>query len=547
MACADRILPLLCALVAATALACTDSGDTGTDAGTEPSDPPSSLHDEAGFITIEPVSYTLHGPEGPAPRTSGAARLWYTFQPADTDPEDKPLAVLFNGGPGASSGILFGLGTARRTLDPDPGGEGAALNPASFTAFANLLYVDARGTGFSYGQLPYPSDPEARQAELALDNYNVFLDAADFVRVVLRFLAAHPEIRDRPVVLVGESYGGVRATVMLHLLLHSERYGDGSEVFEDPALAAEITEHMEAALGVAPGAMAPGRVAAQFGAQVLLQPRISHRLQDAAAGSMLDAEGSPLFALGEAVGQPFTPCAAQPQPCDGYANALEFVGSVGRDVYHFTEPSGWLFAQYDAAGARLADPQVLEAALGVDPAAIAGLPAADREGAYRLAPGAGSEDELGALLGVLPVWDRYHLMEVFDAVGPIFAGPEAEALGIDRLDPRYGAMFLDNLIHVDTFITRAALDIVLYAPALPQALAMISDQVITAEVDDSPRAGEERPGWLTLRFADQSSRVIRFPRYDAAGHTVTLTQPLELSRDVGAWLGARALAEPAMD
>src|SRR5262245_14597516 len=119
------------------------------------------MSDEAGFVEIEPVTYAIHHDGTRTEMTSGRARLFYAFQAADDRPEERPLAVIFNGGPGAATGILFGFSTARQTLDPARSG-GALVGPnaASWTRFANLLYVDARGTGFSYGEVDGVEDDQ---------------------------------------------------------------------------------------------------------------------------------------------------------------------------------------------------------------------------------------------------------------------------------------------------------------------------------------------------------------------------------------------------
>jgi pimeloyl-ACP methyl ester carboxylesterase len=129
------------------------------------------------------------------------ARLFYVFRKADV--ENAPLVVFFNGGPGyATSFGLLAHGTSPATVDSS----GALVaNGASWTSFANLLYIDERQSGFSYGVGTAPGacafDPVA--------------DAADFAQALLRFFDAHQALRHAPVVLVGESYGGMRAMYVL--------------------------------------------------------------------------------------------------------------------------------------------------------------------------------------------------------------------------------------------------------------------------------------------------------------------------------------------
>ncbi len=497
------------------------------------------LRDEAGFVAIERVGYAIHHDGYRTELTSSEARLWYAFQPADEAPEQKPLAVLWNGGPGASTGILFGLGTAKRTFDPArTGGAEVADNPARWSRFANLLYIDARGTGFSYGLAPGASAEEARRDELGARSFNPLVDAADFVRVILRFLAAHPALRRSEVILVGESYGGIRASIVLDMLLSHERYRGGDRGYEDPALASEIEAHLDALLGDGAGrAATPAEVARQFGRLVLLQPRLSSPDQDAAAGPLLEAADSPLFAIAAETGAPFVTCAEKPPPCDAYQNAMAFLDAVGRDAYDVRAPAGSTLAAYDAVEPRFTSLGTLAAALGTDPAAIPELYADRRADAWRTIEPATDAEPLGSTFGELAPWDRYYRVALFDEIGPAFYGAEAKALGIERTSPRWGELFLEDARWIDVLVTDAANDTVVYSRAIPGALARYDAVVAGAEREDGP-AGEARPGRIRLSYRDGTERRIRFPRYEDAGHSVTLHAPLELASDVAAWISA---------
>src|SRR6185436_8447930 len=107
-------------------------------------------------------------------------------------------------------------------------------------------------------------------------------------------------------------------------------------------------------------------------------------------------------------------------------------------------------------------------------------------------------------------------VELFDLIGAPFAGADAQALGIDRRDLRWGELFLGDLRDVRTFVTEAANDAVIHTPSLPAALAMYADTVASAA-----REGDE----LRVRYRDGTERSLRFPRYEDAGHSVTLRQP----------------------
>lgn len=510
-------------------------GCASADEPPRPGDP-EPLRDEAGFVELEPVTYAITGELGRAEMTSGAARLFYAFQPADSEPETKPLAILFNGGPGAATGILFGFNTSKRSFDPAwNGGAVVGESPSSFSKFANLLYVDARATGFSYGLVAGASDPAAREAELSVRNFNPFIDAADFARVLLRFLARRPALRGAPVVVIGESYGGIRASILLDMLLRPERCADGSGGFEDAALAKEIGDHLAqiaSARGVSPAEAAR----AQFGRQALIQPRLSTEHQDNAAGELLDAPSSPLFELGEEAGVVFAPCDKKPSPCVPYANARAFLDMIGRDIYNGQRQEGYTFARFAEIAPRFTALEPLSTALGFDPTSITELFADQRGDAFRTIAAEPAVEELAQTFGALNPWDRYHLLEAYELVYESFAGPDALSLGIARSSPRWGELFLSNVLSVRTFITNAPHDYVIHTPALPGALAAYDHIVDDAWVEEPPASPSERPGSLKIRFTGGEERTVRFPRYATSGHVVTMDQPLEIAEDLRAWL-----------
>jgi len=503
--------------------ACTCS-DTGWSCECPPLPP------EAGFIEIGPVSFIVGAGAKAQARSSWPTRIFYSFRPADPG-VDGPLFVLFNGGPGASTGTLMAFGTGPVHLDPDP-----VANPGSWTALGDLLYVDARGTGFSYNLAGDPSVLDTRSAAFGINNYNSYLDAADFARVILRFITAHPQLAAREVAIVGESYGGIRASILLALLLRRADYdSDGAGLYDDPALVDELDAFFAARDPDL--AWTPAEAATIFSRQILVQPALGGE-QRVFAGQLLDLPGSPVFALAAELGLPFTPCSEKGPACLPWQNAVDYVEkTAARSRYDLQADNTWLSSLFASEKAALSHIPILEDVLGLDPAVVPWLRADQRAGAFRMI-GVGSYPADGGTissLGELPAWDRYYIPFLAESNNAIRSAL-ADHIGIGPDDPHFLDLFLKNLVHVDTFITAAARDIAIYAPSIAPTLA--SHDAIVSAVDALPN--QLVVHYQPTAFPDDPeppppSRQIRFPAFDSS-HSVALDRPVELRDALGAWL-----------
>ena len=533
-----------------------------------------SLQNEAGYMSIEPINFYFHYGShfNRLALKSSQARIWYSFHAADHNRPDTPVFIFFNGGPGsATSSGLMSMYTGRYTLDnkiDEGGGDAYIANPYSWTQMGHLLYVDARNTGFSYNLMDQVTDEGLRFLEFNAQNYNSFFDAADFTRVLLRFLAAHPTLQNHPVVIVGESYGGVRSLAMLYLLLNYADLGNDHEVFQDPALVDEIQAHFDTIFPEYAGQIMPPEVITrQFGHQVLIQPAITTNYQLEIQEEMMFLPGSPLYQVEADTGIPYDP--------EQYPDPFDYIQDVGeRDLYIYTKPQNWLGGFFDNAGVLLRFAQNLSRVTGVDVTAIPGLYASNRTDAYRVittdysfslepkiespltkilfeipaqweAPQVRQEPgDLSLVFGILRPWDRYFIGTNYHSNYAFHYWNVAMVRGYDihSWDPRYGRMFLKNVAHVHTFITNAALDLVIYSTAIPPSLARHSD--ILTSVQHVVRGEEARPGKIILQYqpsafpdiADLTTRSIRFPIYAQSCHAVSLTQPEDLLNDVLQWL-----------
>jgi hypothetical protein len=534
----------------------------------------STLQQEAGFIAMEPVTFYFHygSYDSRLELKSSNARIWYSFQTADRNPAEQPLFVFFNGGPGAStSSGLMSMCTSRYSLDNsiDGGGDRFIENQSSWTSLGNLLYIDPRQTGFSYSMLDNVEDGNARFREFNAQNFNAFFDGAEFVRVLLRFLARHPEIQDNPVVIVGESYGGIRATVMLHFLLNYDDYGNGTEMYQDRYLRDEVQDHLDAVFPSYRGQTVPAEVIVrQFGHQVLIQPALGGEYQTQVTQEIWARPGSVLYRIGEEEGMPYDP--------ERYPYPFDFVEVAGRDPYAYPKPDGWLLSYFSNAGRLLRSTDQLSLITGTDVTLIRELYAASRSNAYRVFdPGYGDgwmteegpsldvvlflkpalveawqtliePGDIESVFGRLQPWDRYFMSSNREANWAFHFFNVAMVRGYEvrhRL-PRFGRMFLKNVAHVKTFITNAAWDLVIYSEAIPPALARYTDILTSSQHEREQPENVNRPGQIQLEYRSDAftdlpaagARTIRFPIYAESCHAVSLTQPEDLIHDVALWL-----------
>ena len=560
---------VLAAFVLISAVSCSNSvnnmetvdNDTVDDSDIQPDDdedPSDAVPDEdkivedldfeSGFIALESVDYVLKNYDQ---NTTGKAMMWYNFQPADENPEEKPLFVFYNGGPGSASAIVFLYNTAKRTGDQAFSEEGFAENASSWTQFGNLLYVDARQTGFSYGIIDDPTDNSARSSYFSASNFNVFADAADFIRVILRFLEKHPSLKSNPVVLAGESYGGTRSTAILNILLNVADYAEKNRQFYDETLFNEIAAHFQKIDPSVSGMPSKEVVAKQFGRQILIQPLVAGQEQFNAEGELLEQSGSPLYIIEEETGRTFTPCGDR---CDKHSNALYYVQKAGRDYYSYRRPYNWLFDYTDVGAAKMLQMPMFSEFILNDPTKIDGLYAENRGGAFRYGSTNGysrnitadpafenlpeldkiimkaridqrnakpfSTGNLESVFGELEPYDEYFVALSYEINLTFSSAP------IDHYDTINGEMFLENIRTVKTFITQAEEDIIIYSKGVPESLKSF-EGVSGVTLEDNS---------FTVNFSDGQSVEVTFPFYPESSHSVPVNQPAKLFSDVKKWL-----------
>ena len=125
--------------------------------------------------------------------TAEPRSLFYWYVEAQTNPDDAPLLLWTNGGPGCSG--LSGFMTEQGPFEVDESGT-LTPRPYTWTKFANMVFIEQpAGVGFS----------RAADGETACGDARAASDNANFVE---RFLVRYPALASKPFYLTSESYGG---------------------------------------------------------------------------------------------------------------------------------------------------------------------------------------------------------------------------------------------------------------------------------------------------------------------------------------------------
>jgi len=172
--------------------------------------------------------------------------------------QQRPVAFVFNGGPGAASVFLHLGALGPRILEtpasgavPDPPVR-LIDNQSTWLSFTDLVFVDPVGTGFSHGR--------GKDENPDKPFWNVRSDLDSLGAVVRRWLTRH-ERWSTPVFLVGESYGGLRAAALAHSLEHDVGVSVSGLVLVSPALDIAVL-HPDISNALAPAFALPSYAAA---------------------------------------------------------------------------------------------------------------------------------------------------------------------------------------------------------------------------------------------------------------------------------------------
>ena len=121
--------------------------------------------------------------------------FFYWFVESQKDPENAPVVLWLNGGPGCSS--LFGNLGENGPFRVNSDGKTLVLNPSSWNKVANVIYLESPvGTGYSYKDDKKYHNTDVSTAE---DNH----------LVMEAFFKKYPNLKKNPFYITGESYAGI--------------------------------------------------------------------------------------------------------------------------------------------------------------------------------------------------------------------------------------------------------------------------------------------------------------------------------------------------
>ncbi|MGE3784575.1 MAG: hypothetical protein AB7H71_17775 [Alphaproteobacteria bacterium] len=211
-----------------------------------------SIQTGAGKLDYRAIAETI---ELTNPKGEPAASIFtvsYIAEPADAPAaqapagsteavagSNRPVAFVFNGGPGAAAVFLHLGALGPRILETPPTGAvpnppfTLADNPHTWLAFTDLVFVDPVGTGYSRGQAK--GKENGKQDNPDKPFWEVRSDLRSLASVVRRWLTRHDRWAS-PVFLVGESYGGLRAAALGRTLAKDVGVAVSGFVLVSPAL-----------------------------------------------------------------------------------------------------------------------------------------------------------------------------------------------------------------------------------------------------------------------------------------------------------------------
>lgn len=173
-----------------------------------------------------------------------AAEIFSVSYVADAGGPERPVVFVFNGGPGASSAYLHVGAVGPKRVDVPSDGSLPAMPPrlveneSSWLGFADLVFVDPVGTGFSRVIEKEKADAKDTKDADVPDPTEYFgqkRDLESLCEFIGRWLSSHGRWAS-PVFIAGESYGGYRVGRLVRMLQESAGVGLNGAILISPAL-----------------------------------------------------------------------------------------------------------------------------------------------------------------------------------------------------------------------------------------------------------------------------------------------------------------------
>ncbi|CAI4226973.1 unnamed protein product [Auanema sp. JU1783] len=138
--------------------------------------------------------------------------LYYWYIESESDPENDPVVLWLNGGPGCSS--ITGLFEEMGPYRTNDYGETVHRNPWTWNQYASIIYMDApSGVGFSL-RTDNSSNWKYTDDEVADDNH----------KALKKWFEKFPERRFNDFYVAGESYGGTYVPMLSARLVKDSDY-----------------------------------------------------------------------------------------------------------------------------------------------------------------------------------------------------------------------------------------------------------------------------------------------------------------------------------
>jgi carboxypeptidase C (cathepsin A) len=129
--------------------------------------------------------------------------IFYVAYRVPSSGRARPVAFVWNGGPGANSALLHFRIAGPKRAEQDH----LVDNPETWLTFTDLVFVDPVGTGFS----------RPAKSEYGSEFYGTLGDTASIAEFVRSWRLLHG-VEDAPLYLIGESWGAPRAATVAYAL-----------------------------------------------------------------------------------------------------------------------------------------------------------------------------------------------------------------------------------------------------------------------------------------------------------------------------------------